>query len=180
MATQGSKNKDKNKPADEEPDDDAGEGGGEDGAGAADDDGPPAGYGHVTPQQGRQNWWVIKPGAVVQGRLLGAFDRKGKDAGKKFLQLRLAKSSKAVIKGGEEVTVPVNGTINLDVKKGLQDVVALAADGGVYDLWIKAVEKVDIGDNKTFWRYDVRKKVIKAPLARAEAKEEEADEDVPF
>lgn len=170
---QGSSN---SKPAsEEEPDGVEGEAGEAEG----DDDGPPPGFGLVTPQQGRQNWWVIKPGAVFQGRLLGVFERRGADQTGQFLQIRVAKPTKAVIKGGEEVTVAINGTVNVDVKKGLADLAKLAADGGTYDVWVKAVEKVDIGNNKTFWRYDVRKKVIKPPPTRAEERQV-ADEEIPF
>lgn len=146
---------------------------------SGDDDGPPPGYGFVTPQQGRQNWWVLKPGAVIWGRLLGVFERRGGNEGQ-FLQIRVAKPTKAVIKGGEEVTVAVNGTVNVDVKAGLKDVAKLAKDGGVYDVWIKAVEKEDIRGGKTFWRYDVRNKMIKPPMVRTEEKSTTDDADIPF
>lgn len=141
-------------------------------------------------------WWKPKTGEVVRGKMLGVFQRnKVNKQGKRgwFFQIELTAPANGV-KGRkdekEEVEAKPGDIISVDMREGLKGLYPIAKDAGAkYEVYIKAVEKIDLDEGNTFWRFAVGHRVISGkPNPTAVVPEEPkgerapygADEDIPF
>jgi hypothetical protein len=131
----------------------------------------PDDYQLVTPMEGDQLWWKPAEGAVVHGRILGRFERKGGDGGA-FYQIKVEKLKgrdtlvKAISgKGDEAKTIDVTPgqVINVDERSAIANLAPLAESDGVFNMLLHCHGKVKISGGKTFWRMSCGSKVIKPP-----------------
>ncbi len=137
----------------------------------------PSGYEKVG-IDGPQAWHRPEVGATVEGVLLARHKRK-KGPGY-FYQLKLVKPTLAVRKDGETketetVELEPGEVICVDERAALKDLVHLTKDKpGSWQVFLRCIEKVDIDNGQTFWRYSVGKKRI------ANLENDTDDSDVPF
>lgn len=127
---------------------------------------------------GKQTWWKPEKGKTLQGVLIGRFQRKGKSAKGFFYQAKLTVGCAAIRRedDGDDMEIihcEPGDIVCFDEKSGLSDLKALCEDGGQYEIWIKAIDKIPLDGGQTFWKFDVRKKTLKrAPKVD--------DSDIPF
>lgn len=126
---------------------------------------PPPGFEPVSAARGVP-WYDPETLEVVSGELVGRFTRR--DSERAYYHVRVDTPCTGYQKpeGGkrgdrEEVQVDVGQLISVDERTALEDLAPLAKDETKrYQVWIKAKEKVDIGGGKTFWSFDIFKRVI--------------------
>ncbi|KKM78673.1 hypothetical protein LCGC14_1357530, partial [marine sediment metagenome] len=109
-------------------------------------------------------WWRPKEGAIVHGRLMGRHER---NTGKKqaFYQIKLISSASGIQGKGDDaevVELEKGGILNVNETKALQCLHPLTADDGIYDVFIKVLEKVAIEGGHSFWRMMMKKKTLRA------------------
>jgi hypothetical protein len=143
------------------------------------------------------------PGAFILGRLLGRsiIIKQGRKKQRAIYQIKVKTAGAPKTpqnpngeaymvsgKGDDSVTLPIQRgiTLAMDERKALEILAPYAeSNDGVFDVFIRSVEKVDIaGGEQTFWRFEIRTKQLKAPShpirpysARAGSDEED---EIPF
>lgn len=125
----------------------------------------PEGFQKVSNEQ--SNAWIEKiEGATVEGELLGRFQLKkaGKDGKiRSYYQVKLYKPAQVSRKVEDETTTEeaTEGEIvNVDESAATQCLAIHVAAGKRVSVWLRYVEKIDIGDGQTFWRIVVGVKPI--------------------
>jgi hypothetical protein len=122
-------------------------------------------------------WAVKEAGLIVLGRLVGKSDFKGGDGKPRVLyQVRLSKAVKAIIGSGDDAAegeLQPGQLCNVDGSAALAELDKYCNNGGVYDVYVKYLEKRPIGGGQTYWDANVKLKQIKAPSRRG-------NDDVPF
>lgn len=115
------------------------------------------------------NAWVEKQeGAIVSGELLGRFQLKkaGKDGKiRSYYQVRIDKPVTVSRKVEDDTTTEeaeIGEIVNVDESAATQCLAAHVAAGKRVSVWLRYVEKIDIGDGQTFWRIVVGVKPITA------------------
>lgn len=115
-------------------------------------------------------WFRPEEGATVRGILKGKFVRQGgKDAGKAFYQVQATKPGVARGKEEEdskeytELPYEVGQLINVDEKAQLTAALdPLAESGGIHEVIIRAVKKMNLDKGRTMWLFDVKSKMLRA------------------
>ena len=125
----------------------------------------PDGFEDVGAIDGIQTWFRPKVGAVVHGRLMGRHERR---SGRKqaFYQVKLISPATGIQGKGDDaemIEIGKGEILNVNETKTLESLHSLSADDGVYDIHITVLEKITLGNENTFWRMRVQKKVLRAP-----------------
>ncbi len=123
----------------------------------ADQQEAPEGYDTVVTAGASDGWWTTEVGRVLTGRLLGRFYMAKDD--RYFYQLKTSAPSHVSQGSGSErkfVVVPAGSLVNFDEKKDLENLKVYTESDNVYDIWIRALEKKELKNNKSFWRFDTR------------------------
>lgn len=113
-----------------------------------------SGWGRVNPEQSR--FYAHKvPGSTYIGELLGRFARND-NPNNFYYQVKLGDAAQVRNADGEVVDVEEGAIVNIDEMKGLQDLQAVAAKEGTWEVYICFEEKVKIAGSggHTFWRVD--------------------------
>lgn len=105
-------------------------------------------------------WFALKPGNVIQGKLLGVYKRKDtrvKSGESEFFQVVLSEPCECRYGRGEKVTfktAPAGTTVNLNcnVKTAvLKDLMADMARGAQYDIHVSCNKKITLQNGNTMW-----------------------------
>ncbi len=154
------------------------------------------GFKDVSPDRA-DGWFQPAPGAYILGRLLGRFVMAGnRRKPRAFYQVKVKQAGAPKTKDnpsgqvfmvsgkGEESTVlPVlrGSTLALDERKALEVLSTYAESDGVFDVYIKMLEKVDLaGGEQTFWRCEIRAKALRPPTRPFRSSSTRDDDDIPF
>lgn len=164
----------------------------------------PAGFTTKVGRARGDGWVVKKPGAVVQGRLLGRYLMKAKSSNgdpRAYYQVKLSVPVEALYTPGEEdddyevgeddrvkrieVTLEPGQILNVDEITALKDLSPYTRDGGVYNVWFQYIKQ----DPKlrNFWRIEgpalepVRApKHAPTPEANGRSSQPVGDDEIPF
>jgi len=141
------------------------------------------GWEPVSAADGPQNWLIKEAGTVIQGRLLGRFQKRGKNRGDAyFYQVKLSAGGVPAVHGRgedrEEISLEAGEIINVDESAALKDLAPLCKDGGVYVVRLSYGEKVELDGGNTFWPVKIVKKTLRAPKPTVETTE--PDSTIPF
>lgn len=133
----------------------------------------PEGFRRVNPLDSATRLY-FKPdvGAVLQGVLLGRFQRSDGEEGEEerfYFQVRVTKDCEHCTNGdGDKVTAEFGMVVQLDERSGLRDLVPYADKKERQEIFVRSKEKVKVkGSARTFWRWDVfAKKATAATLGK--------------
>ena len=146
----------------------------------------PEGFELVTQADGIQTWYRPKIGKVVFGRLLGRFERKSGRA-QAFYQVKLYHPCEGIQGRGDDaevVELQKGDVLNVNETSALEELHALAASDGIFDVHITPLEKVDLPNGNTFWCMRIGKKTVRAatsiPDVSKAQKGNDEYEDIPF
>lgn len=146
------------------------------------------GWDDVAAQKG-DGWARPEKGAWIQGRLTGRFEMRARnDSGKRraFYQVKVARFSPGlkmmVGKGENAETIDVTAGCRLNVNEttALEDLSPIATSDGVFDVFIRWLQKEDLGGGSTFWRMEVKKKTIRPPSPVQVGTRRAENDDIPF
>jgi len=125
---------------------------------------PPSGFDIQIAEAETDGWWRIEEGSVVTGRLLGLYPMRS--SGREYYQVKLSQPCKANVGKGSDAevkTLKAGQVIGFDERSGMKGLRKYAESDGVFDIWILAKEKKDIGGGQTWWQFDIRGKTVKSP-----------------
>ena len=122
------------------------------------------GFQRVNAQDGQPIWFLVKPGAILRGELIGHFARKGRDG--HYFQVLITRDTGAVgVRGKdeerEEHPLRPGMMVNLDRRSALDDLVAVADDlggGSRYEIIVTIGQRIPLPGGKTFWPMDIGKR----------------------
>ena len=144
----------------------------------------PEGFDSITPD--KPSWWNIKTGGTIQGRLMGRFTGRNGP----YYQIRLSANMEVPsIEGKGEAAIEKilmeGDTVSLGERSGLKILAPYAESDGIFDVFIKALEKVPLDGGQTWWRFKVATRTIKAsshPITavKPEISTETDTSDIPF
>lgn len=160
------------------------------------------GFKDVQPDKA-DGWFQPAAGAFILGRLLGRFVMASRAGSKRkpraFYQIKVKQAGAPKSpknpngdvymvsgKGDDAETLPVQrgNTIAMDERKALEILAGYADSDGVFDVFVRTVEKIDVaGGEQTFWRCEVRMKQLRAPshpIRSTSPSSADADDEIPF
>ena len=102
-------------------------------------------------------WLETYEGSAIQGVVFGV-ERFEKPKKFRAILLVLTQNVELIIAGGERVPGHVGDLAGITVTAGLENLankIEAAQESGSHprELWLMCLEKIDIGDNKTFWKF---------------------------
>jgi len=122
-------------------------------------------------------WFSLEPGNVMQGKLLGVFeraDKRSKTGKSEFFQVELTTETQARYGRGQKATVKtaaVGSILNLNCgpkTSVLKDLMPDIRRGGDYEVYVNCKEKIDLQNGNTMWDMDVGSNMLRAPKALEE------------
>lgn len=122
-------------------------------------------------------WWRPKEGSVVMGRLVGRLTIDDESGGRDVILMQLMYDCSDATLNQQPTSLKKGEVLGIGVREKIRDVLSYVEHQGV--AWIKAVEKVNIGNGRTMWKFETRCKGMRAvPPAPAPAKS--VSDDIPF
>lgn len=141
----------------------------------------PEGFERTSAPDGPQNWVKFEEGLVVQGNLVGRFDKRNPKNGKTqyFYQLQLTEPTKAWRKPdkdskAEEVDCEVGDIVCVDEKHKLLCLQELVDDGAKYNVIIHVGDQIELKNDQTMWNAEVFHKRISGQRTKKQ------EDDIPF
>ena len=136
----------------------------------------PEGFDNAKPEIAGAYFRFVE-GSILQGILLGRFEKPGHDADAFIYQVRATKPCMAFIRNPEAdentgdaekyvtAEVPVGTIVSIDEKASLKGLKVLAMDDTVeWEIFVRVNERVKLAGGKTFWDCVVGKKSHKLPF----------------
>jgi hypothetical protein len=129
-------------------------------------------------------WFSLEEGNVIEGKLLGCFEReekRSKSGKSEFFQVETITATKARYGKSEKVTVkeaPAGTILNLNCNHKTQELKDLLPDmrhGAEYQVFVHCGKKIDLNNGNTMWDITTASKMIKAPKASEEDFDGDAD-----
>jgi hypothetical protein len=105
-------------------------------------------------------WFALKPGNVIQGKLLGCYsrdDKRTKSGKSEFFQIVLTEPCECRYGRGEKVSfkmAPVGSTVNLNCNtktEVLKDLIPDLMRGAEYEVWVHCIKKITLQNGNTMW-----------------------------
>jgi hypothetical protein len=133
----------------------------------------PEGYQRIGSAQA-EAWFSLEPGNVMEGKLLGCFQRTDKrlpTGQSDFFQVELLKPTKARYGKGEKAkvkTAAAGAILNLNCNhktKELKDLIPDMRHGAEYQIYIHCGEKLELGNGNSMWDITAGSMMTKAPKA---------------
>jgi len=134
---------------------------------------PPAGYVRIG-SVADAPWFVLEEGNILNGKLLGVYDREDKRAKSgrsKFFQVELFAACKVRSGRGEDAKVSlgrIGQIVNLNytpLTKVLEGYCKKILTGGEYNVYAPCGKKKDLANGNTMWLIDPFVQVIREPVA---------------
>lgn len=119
-------------------------------------------------------WFVLEPGNIIHGQLLGIYDREDKRAKSgrsKFFQVQLITACKVRSGRGEDAVqalARVGAIVNLNytpLTAPLKEFCAKIMRGGEYEVYATVGDKKELANGNTMWLIDTHVRVVKDPTA---------------
>jgi hypothetical protein len=129
-------------------------------------------------------WWAIDEGSWLYGRLRGRYTMAGGQ--RAYYQLQVLKASPGcnmvVGKGEEAEEVPIEPgmVVNFDERKSVAALAPHAESDGVFNVFIRALEKVKLDNGNTWWRIQIKAQAVKPPSKPIGRGSPESDAEIPF
>lgn len=130
-------------------------------------------------------WFVLEEGNILNGKLLGLFDRedkRSKTGRSKFFQVELLAACKVRAGRGEDAKVFIAriGTVaNLNytpLTKCLEEFSRNILTGGEYNVYAPCGPKKDLANGNTMWLIDTHVQVVRGPTPLADQEPDFGDE----
>jgi hypothetical protein len=127
-------------------------------------------------------YWLVKPGAVVEGRALGRFQIENDDGKiRDIMVVKLTKPTTIAQKGGKELPAKEGDFVGVGITHKNGELLNYVTKRGM--IWCRAVEKKDIGGGRKMWTYEVigeEGMAAPPPPVTAKAASKGENDDVPF
>lgn len=108
------------------------------------------GWKQVNPEAGERAYYRKGAGDVVQGILLGRYERRDEEDSY-FYQFRLLAPSNGTDAGGDPVLVEVGDVLTVDETSAMSDLKSTSEKDGVWEVRIEVGEKRKLKGGRTFW-----------------------------
>lgn len=119
-------------------------------------------------------WFALKPGNIIQGKLLGCYsrdDKRAKNGKSEFFQIVLTEPCECRYGRGEKASfkmAPIGATVNLNCNTKTEVLKDLTADmmrGAEYEVHVHCIKKVELQNGNTMWNMMPSVKQTVAPKA---------------
>ena len=131
-------------------------------------------------------WFALKPGNIIQGKLLGCYsrdDKRSKTGKSEFFQIVLTEPCECTYGRGEKATfkmAPIGSTVNLNCNTKTAVLKDLTSDmmlGAEYEVHVHCIKKVELQNGNDMWNMMPSVKQIVAPRSVESADFSDGDGD---